>query len=81
MFSNKLTGALPLSLAKCGKMKNLHLNSNSFTLSTLLLQSDSLGTPETNFRGLSTLIARSVRRSTSPLSGVTRVINLEEKML
>ena len=56
---------------------------DNFTLTTFLLQSqsDSLGTPETNFRGLSTLIARSVRRSTSPLSGVTRVINLEEKML
>ena len=54
---------------------------DNFTLSTSLPQADSLGTPETSLRGRSTLMARSVLRSTSPLSGVTRVINLEEKMV
>lgn len=37
---------------------------------------DLLGTPETSLRGRKTLIARRVLKSTSPLSGVTRVIKL-----
>ena len=48
----------------------------------LLIKDNLLGTPDTNLRGLRTLIARKVLRSTpcapSPFSGVTKVINLKQ---
>ena len=48
----------------------------------LLIRVNLLGTPDTNLRGLRTLIARKVLRSTpcapSPFSGVTKVINLKQ---
>ena len=68
--------ALMIDLSTTCKPEQAELYSSTF-----LFQSDSLGTPETNLRGRSTRIALNVLRSTSPLSGVTRVINLEEKMV